>query len=96
MNYQPAPQLGDRIIDLGIPQYCSNGLEFEQAIRPISHEHTDMFSSDATHRWYDILDTEANRRELTAIVLQFPEIQVRYKINEIDPDFLAHDGDPDE
>ena len=85
---QPAPQIGDAIIDIGIPQRWPATLEFEQAILPISHEFTDMWRPDQFRNWYQILDTKHNRRELTAIILQFPDIVTRHGVNRVDPDFF--------
>ena len=89
---QPAPRRGDRVIELGIPIGYSRTQEFEQAILPISHEYTDMFASDASRRWYQIVDNAPNRRQITALILVFPEILTKSNVNRVDPDFFETDS----
>lgn len=83
---QPAPQIGDPVIEILVPQGHADLVLIDLDIRTIAHEFTEFYSVNATHYVYDVLDTPANRRDLTAIILRWPGTEVRYGHCRQDPD----------
>ena len=89
---QPAPARGIRVIEIGIPICYDRQVEFESALAPMAHEYTEMYSPDINRNWYQIVDNTANRRLLTGLILQFPEILTRSAVNRVDPAFYEQEG----
>jgi hypothetical protein len=84
MNYQPLPQLGDRVINIGIPQRCLDQWRFEQDLEPVAHDCSFLWTPDATHNWYQIPDTESARRLMTDMILRYQDLRVETGANTTD------------